>query len=692
MKFVLPLLCSLALYSQEVDLQYPPLKPVKLPDVQISTLPNGMKLYLLENHALPLVSGFALVRTGNLFDPPSKIGLAGITGTVIRSGGTAAKTGDQIDEQLENIAASVESGIGESSGSVSFNALKANTTEVLAVFKDILTAPAFRQDKLDLAKSQTSSGIARRNDDPGGVAGREFTGIVYGWNSSYGWSMEYEHIARIQRQDLVEFHKRYFFPANIMLAVQGDFNAAEMKTAIGKLFADWTVAQPPVPSFPKVDNKAKGGIYFAEKPDVTQTFFEIGHLGGMLNDKDYPALEVMADILGGGFSSRLFRKVRTEKGFAYSIGANWGAGYDHPGMFTISGSTNSGTTTETIQLIGEETGKIRAGEVTDQELKTAKEKVLNSFVFNFDRPSKTLSRIVTYGYYEYPADFIFNYQKAVAEVTKADILRVAKKYLKPEEMVIVAVGNSSALGKPMSDLKIQVTPIDLAIPQAKQESAESTPASLAKGVELLKRGQQAMGGAEKLAGVKDFTVSADADMQAGPERVMKAKQKIMWLAPSGFRQEQDLPFGKVIAAHDGQSGFIITPQGTMAMTPPVIAQVQGEIFRVLFTLMLSDRNPARKVNYIGAGGVEISSSDGKIVKLEFDESSAVLKKIAYVSEQMGAAPQNVEETFSDWREAGGVKVPYQTVITQGGNKFAEVKVQDYKINSGITLQEVNAKP
>lgn len=201
-----------------------------------------------------------------------------------------------------------------------------------------------------------------------------------------------------------------------------------------------------------------------------------------------------------------------------------------------------------------------------------------------------------------------------------------------------------------------------------------------------------MGGAEKLAGVKDFTVSADADMQAGPERVMKAKQKIMWLAPSGFRQEQDLPFGKVIAAHDGQSGFIITPQGTMAMTPPVIAQVQGEIFRVLFTLMLSDRNPARKVNYIGAGGVEISSSDGKIVKLEFDESSAVLKKIAYVSEQMGAAPQNVEETFSDWREAGGVKVPYQTVITQGGNKFAEVKVQDYKINSGITLQEVNAKP
>ena len=692
MKFILILLCSLSIYSQEVDLQYPPLKPVKLPDVQISTLPNGMKLYLLENHSLPLVSGFARVRTGNLFDPPSKIGLAGITGTVMRSGGTAAKTGDQIDEQLENIAASVESEIGESSGSVSFNALKANTAEVLAVFKDVLTAPEFRQDKLDLAKSQTSSGIARRNDDPGGVAGREFTGIIYGRNSSYGWSMEYEHIARIQRQDLVEFHKRYFFPANIMLAVQGDFKAAEMKAAIEKLFAGWTVSQPPVPPFPKVDNKAKAGIYFAEKPDVTQTFFEIGHLGGMLNDKDYPALEVMGDILGGGFSSRLFRKVRTEKGFAYSIGAYWGADYDHPGMFAISGSTNSGTTIETIQLIMEEAAKIRAGEVTDQELKTAKEKVLNSFVFNFDRPSKTLSRIVAYGYYGYPDDFIFNYQKAVAEVTKADILRVAKKYVKPEELVVVAVGNSASLGKPMADLKMPITQIDLTIPAAKQETAENTPTSLAKGIELLKRGQQAMGGPEKLAGVKDFVFTADAEMQAGPQGVMKVKQKNMWLAPSGFRQEQELPFGKIIAVYDGQSGFIVSPQGTMAMAGPVIAQVQGELFRILFTLMLSDRNPARKVNYVGAGQIEISSSDGKLAKLEFDEFSAVLKKIAYAGEQGAAGPQNVEETLSDWREAGGVKVPYQTVITQGGNKLAEVKVRDYKINSGITLQEVIAKP
>src|SRR5438876_5291626 len=136
------------------DLKFTPLRQIEIPNIERVTLPNGMKLYLLEEHELPLVSGFALVRTGNLFDPKEKIGLASITGTVIRSGGTKSLTGDQIDEKLENIAASVESDIGETSGRVSFSALKENTDEVLAIFSDLLTGPEFRQDKLDLAKSQ----------------------------------------------------------------------------------------------------------------------------------------------------------------------------------------------------------------------------------------------------------------------------------------------------------------------------------------------------------------------------------------------------------------------------------------------------------------------------------------------------------------------------------------------------------
>jgi len=413
------------------DLKFPPLRQIEIPNIERVTLPNGMKLYLLEEHELPLVGGFALVRTGNLFDPKDKIGLASITGTVIRSGGTKNTTGDQLDEKLENIAASVESSIGESSGRVSFSALKENADEVLSMFHDVLTGPEFRQDKVDLAKTQYRSGISRRNDDPHGIAQREFSDIIFGRDNPYGWREEYETIDRIKREDLIAFYKRYYFPANVMLAVHGDFSAAEMKAKLEKLFADWTMQQTAVPPFPKVTAKPAPGIYLAVKEDVTQTFFDMGHLGGLFRDKDYPALEVMGDILGGGFPSRLFQKVRTKLGYAYSVSAAWGANYEHPGMFQISGSTKSLSTTETFIAIREEIDRIRSAEVTDQELKTAKETVENSFIFNFDTRSKTLNRLVNYEYFGYPKDFIFQYQKAIAAVTKADVLRVAKQYLRP---------------------------------------------------------------------------------------------------------------------------------------------------------------------------------------------------------------------------------------------------------------------
>jgi len=326
------------------ELKYPPLKPIKIPDVATFTLPNGIKLYLLENHELPLVRGTALVRTGNLFDPADKVGLATMTGMVMRTGGTKSKTGDQLDEQLENIAASVETGIDETFGSASFSCLKENTDEVLGAFHDVLTSPAFRQEKIDLAKNELRSGISRRNDEPRGIVEREFAAIVYGKDTPYGWRMEHATVNRIQRSDIVQFYERYFFPANVMLAVMGDFSVADMKFRQEKRFADWTVKQPPVPPFPAVNAKPAHTVFLATKTDVTQTFFALGHLGGELRDKDFPALEVMADILGGGFHSRLVQRVRTQLGYAYSVSANWGANYNHPGLFEISGSTKSATT------------------------------------------------------------------------------------------------------------------------------------------------------------------------------------------------------------------------------------------------------------------------------------------------------------------------------------------------------------
>jgi zinc protease len=688
---ILSALCATGLLAQKAaappsykDLKFPPLRKIEIPDVARYTLPNGMKVYLLEDHELPLVGGFALVRTGNLFDPPDKIGLASATGMVMRTGGTTKNTGNELDEKLENIAASVESSIGESSGRVSFSALKENTDEVMALFKDVLTSPEFRQDKLDLAKTELSSSISRRNDEASGIAEREFADVIYGRDNPYGWQEEYDDINHIQRADLIAFYKRYFFPSNIMLAIHGDFSTAEMKAKLDKLFADWTYQQQPVPAFPKVTAKPTPGIFVATKEDVTQTFFQMGHLGGVLSDKDYPALEVMADILGGGFPSRLFQRVRTRLGYAYSISADWAANYDHPGIFQIGGSTKSLSTTETFTAIKEEIDRIRASEVSDQELKTAKETVENSFVFNFDTRSKTLGRMITYEYYGYPKDFIFDYQKAVAAVTKADILRVAKEYLRPKDLTIVAVGNPKDFAKPLDTLG-KVTPLDLTIPEPKKEETKTNPETLEKGTRLLQKAQQAVGGADKLAGVKDMMETAEVQIDPSMGG-LKLKQTNRWLEPGLFRQEVEAPFGKLSSYTDGKSGWIKTPQGDGALIGPMLKQAQGEIFRNYFHLLLSDRDPGRTVNAVDDSTVEISDKKGNSTQLKIDEKTGLP-----LGESYAGAQGKVEEAWSDLRDVNGIKTPFKIAVQQNGKKFADVTVQEIKVNTGATQEQLSKR-
>ena len=662
------------------DLKFPPLREIQIPKVEESTLPNGLKIYLLENHELPLVRGLALIRAGNLFDPADKIGLATITGSLIRSGGTAAKTGDQIDEDLENIAASVESQIGETYGSVSFSTLKERTDEVLATFHDVLTGPAFREARLDLIKTQLRSGIARRNDDAHGISQREFAALIYGAKTPYGWDTEYTTLDNIKRADVEAFYKRYYFPGNIILAVQGDFSAPEMKARLEKLFASWNVQQPPVPPFPTVNSNPKAGIYVATKTDVTQTNLAIGQLGGILRDKDYPALEVMADILGGGFQSRLFQKVRTQLGYAYDISATWSADYDHPGIFEIGSSTKSASTAETLKAINAEVERIRTQEVTAEELDSAKQTVVNGFVFEFDTPSKTLNRLLTYRYYGYPDDFIFQYQKAVQQVTRADILRVAKQYIDPAKFVIVAVGNPKDFATPLSSLGLPVTNLDIAIPAPKPAVAQA-----GKGAALLAKMAQAMGGEANLAAIEDLT--RKSEISAGS---FKANQTESWIATGHFREEDVLPFGKVVSYSDGKTGWVASPKGVTPIPEPQRKQISLELFKMWSPLLASAHDRNREIEDEADGAIRISDKSGNSVLLSIDPATGLPLSVNY--SEAGSSSQDVIETYSDWQETNGVKLPRKIAVTQNGKHFADIEVSSVAINQGLTPEQLAEKP
>jgi zinc protease len=455
--------CSQQSGKDYQTLKYPKLGDIEIPDIERVTLANGMQLMLLEDHELPLISASAMIRTGSAYEPADKIGLADITGTVMRTGGTTSKTGDQIDEELEQIAASVRTGIDVDAGYASMSVLKEDVDTALAILADVLMNPAFPEDKIELAKIQQRSSINRRNDEMTQIASREYRKLIYGPDSVYARHTEYATIDNITRDDLVAFHKKYYHPNNMIMAVWGDFETKEMVKRIEEAFKGWEKADVKLEPMPEVTYDFRPSVNVVSKEDVHQSCIYMGHVGGLMSDPDYYPLILMNQILGSGFTSRLFKNVRSREGLAYSVSGSYGSGYDRPGVFAVRCQTKSESTVHAIRAMTEEVKKMTEEEVTDEEMNLAKERFLNTFVFNFASKGQIIQRLLTYEYFGYPADFLQKTKANVEKVTKADVLRVAREHLRPDKMQTLAVGRPEDFDQPLSVLG-PVQEIDVTIP------------------------------------------------------------------------------------------------------------------------------------------------------------------------------------------------------------------------------------
>lgn len=469
---LLLLLLTFALPAQSAtpkhytDLKFPPIPDVTLPKYTQFNLANGMSVYLMEDHELPLVGGTALIRTGDRLEPADKVGLSDIMATVMRTGGTQKHSGDELNQFLERRAASIETSMSEASGGAGFSALAEDLEPVFDLFAEVLRSPAFPETKVALAKVQQRGGIARRNDDPNGIAGREVSKLIYGETSPYARTVEFSTLDNITRSDLVSFYQQYYSPQNILLGIVGDFESAKVRRLVEAKFADWQASTTAAkPALPAVSQAKTGGIFLVDQPQLTQSSVQIGHLGGQLSSPDYAALSVMNGVLNG-FGGRLFNEVRSRQGLAYSVYASWRPSFDYPGTFLAGGQTRSEATVPFIRSVFSEIERIRTTPVSATELAYAKDTVLNSFIFNFQDPAQTLSRLLRYEYFGYPKDFIFQYRKGVEATTIADVQRVAKTYLKPENLVTLVVGSSKQIQPPLSSLSpnARVTAIDVTIP------------------------------------------------------------------------------------------------------------------------------------------------------------------------------------------------------------------------------------
>lgn len=434
----LPAAASNFQLSSPDKIHYAPLR-FKLPETQRVVLENGIVLYILENHELPLININALVKTGTMYDPEGKAGVAELTAYVMRTGGTAKLNSTEIDNQLDSIAASASISMSMESSHVNFSILNKDIDQGLDLLAQILIQPAFEQNKFELARQLKNEELRRLKDDPQSLAFREFNRLIYR-GGPRGRFPSYKSLANIERDDLIKFHGRFFHPGNIMFAVSGDITKEQAVDKFRRYFGHWkaNVISVDVPSPPQ---KSNAGVYYIDK-EIAQSIIISGQFAASKNDPDFYAFTVLDFIAGsGGFPSRIFSVVRNNEGLAYSAGSFYRPKPAY-GVFGTYAFTKTSSTLKTLSLLNSVLENIQSNTITDKEIDWAEKSIDNGFIFSFVTPEQIAWQQMNLEYDKLPADFLLNYRNKIKNVTMKDLNKVAVKYLNTTNNVVLILGDS----------------------------------------------------------------------------------------------------------------------------------------------------------------------------------------------------------------------------------------------------------
>jgi zinc protease len=667
----------------------PPLRTFKPQQPKRIELSNGMVIFLQEDHELPLIDGSARIRGGSINEPAGKTGLIDLYAEVWRTGGTKSQTGDQLDDFLEGRAAKVETGGGSDSTSISFSCLKGDLDEVFKVFTAVMQNPEFRADKLDIAQKEEDDGISRRNDDVGDIAAREADKLAYGADNPYTREPEYATIAAITRQDLIDWHKKYVQPNNIILGISGDFDSAAMEVRLRAAFESW----PRGPQAAKENvqfSPAKPGYYLIPKDDVNQSNIRMVALGTTRDNPDYYAISVFNSAFGGGFSSRLFNDIRTKRGLAYHAGGGIGTNFGHPGILQISLGTKSASTIEAIQATDEDIDNLAKQPITEDEIRRAKDDILNAFIFRLDSPDKILGERMIYEYYGYPPDWLDRYESEIKKVTAADVNRIAAKYLHKDQLAVLVVGNAKEFDKPLSSLGA-VKEIDITIPPppggtspaaANDETTKPT-ASNPEGKALIAKVATAMGGLPKLQSIKAVHVSIDESDSGG----QSSPVNVTLAFPDSMHVDVQTPQGNLtIVVSPGAAFMSMAGMGTRSLPPAQKDEMLSQLHHDL--IYIAQRADDPNLTFTASGTEKIGDVDAAILDIGgavpwlrwyIDPKTGYILREKYKG--MGqSGPFDGESDLSDWRTVDGLAMPYKHTNKQNGQPTDSAEFKKIEIN------------
>ncbi|MFZ5980244.1 MAG: M16 family metallopeptidase [Candidatus Zixiibacteriota bacterium] len=684
---------SPAIQAQDVSkLKYPKLNEIQIPEVEKITLDNGLRVYFLEDRSLPIFRVNVRINCGSYLEPAEKVGLAAICGEVMRTGGTEKWTGDEIDEILEGVGGSVETGIDIDMGSANVNVLSDYTDLGLEVLAEVLRRPVFDEDKIELAKVQERSNISRRNDDIATLARREYSKLIYGADSPYARQTEYATVNAITRDDLVGFHQLYLKPENIQMAIWGDFDKNEIIAKLKQYFGDWQRGNTPVPPLPEVNYEWRSKVYYIEKTDVEQAYIRMGHIGGMVTDADYTDRIVMNSVLGEGFGSRITNNVRTRLGLAYSTGGRYISEFGYPRYFFALASTKPESAILAAKEMITQIKTMLTDMPTAEEMKKGKDGYLNSFVFNFDSKGEVLSRMMTYDFYDLPENFLQLEKEGVEKVTPEAVMAAARKNLKPDSMVILVVGNEANFEEPLSSLGLPVDTIDITIPKpVEQKELVINDETMAKGKKLLQLMAEAHGGVDNFKKINTlymkgtFTISTpQGDFPLPFEDYRGIPDRSYSLITFMGRKMYDITNGEKGWRSDQGGGIV-------EKTAEEIADGKDDDDRNLIMIIRQCDNPAYRAVYDGSENIDgntieyvalLRENGDKICRLGINADSHQL----YSSSYWGSSPMgegNILNIFSDFKEISGVVMPMTSTRSLDGQKFGQQSLSEYNVNAEV---------
>lgn len=435
------------LQAQLKALEKTPLPKIHTPKIEKKTLKNGMRLLMLSNQETPVVRGYLLIRTGAMYEPADKLGLAQIMATLLRTGGTKSLKSSEINERLANLGAKIQSSIKRESAAVSFQCLAEDLDEVLAILFEMLREPAFEEEKFKLAKLQLLEEIRRQNDRPAKIASREFNKIIYGSDSIWSRTPSLKSVRSITRQDVQAFYQRFIGPNRIIFSVSGDIKKSNFIQKIEKLSQNWPKQNTPLPKTPVVEKVWEAGVYLAKK-GTDQATILMGHFGDKRFNPDKFALLLLNDIVGGDtMSSRLGKKIRSSLGLAYGIYSHFGLQSDY-GVFYVFAQTKAASAAQVLREIHEILSEIAGGKsLTADELAEHKRSVVNSLFAEYEPVFNFVRAEARFEYFGYPPNYLAYFREHIQRVSLKDLRRVAKKYLRPDHLKVLIVGDTEKMGK-----------------------------------------------------------------------------------------------------------------------------------------------------------------------------------------------------------------------------------------------------